>query len=470
MDHRIIDSQRNWPYPVNDADSGQPSTWQGWGFDGQNNSYNNYAQLVEQNVYDEFIHGGAYASPETQVIKKEQGSVESDHDFQKGLHVASPPSLDDKRGNSLQDNIQSTSSPALDYAGSDCGQAAVSVNNKCDKTFKASPDSESRKELRPEPLQVPRPNQNMMSLAIGQGGNEHAKHPLDVKLEKSSSLVGSLLNTPAFQYDQGHQYFPWSMNFQPPFQSQNSTSRLHQQPILLPHGLIPAGSQQQTQNYLPQVYIPYTTALYNPTMPLAPNYNQQPILSRRSMTVAQIPIIRPEQVTRLQRDICHEVDLHLQIMTAYFTHTLKNLSKDVSPAAAQAKRHWLESAKVWLSTVPESWKSNLPVAQWPSQPVEEMLILKIYLQRLIEAARRQKLVNQVWPHNPDEWRQDINFTAHREELKLMKTWTSMFKGMLQDLRSKFPLLEDALQEIRVGGGRDQLLDGDGVKMETDQGP
>ncbi|KAF7509458.1 hypothetical protein GJ744_008021 [Endocarpon pusillum] len=524
MDHRIIDSQHNWPNPVNDADSGQPSTWQGWGFDGQNNSYDNYAQSVSQNVFDQFLNGGTYASPETQVIKKKQGSVDSDHDLQMGFHVASAPSLADKHGHNLPDNMQTNSSPAVDYAGSDCGQAAVSFDNKCDETCKASPESHSSKELHPEPLQVPRLSQNMMSLAIGQGGNEHAKHEIDVKLEQSSSMMGSLLNTPAFQHDQGH---PSRMNFQSPFQSQNSTSRLQQQQVL-PNGPIPAkrrqkgqtemfrsqgiqgpggsrsnivsfpnlssqlpayqndlistsssssnetinfnGSQQQTQNYLPQVPIPSTTALYNSTMPFPPNHNQQPNLSSGSMSVGQIAIIRQEQISRLRGDIFDEVKLHLQIMTAYFTHALKHLCRDVSPAAAQAKQHWLESAKAWFSTVPEAWKTNLPVTQSRSHPVEKMLIQKLHIQGLIEAQRRHKMANKTWPHTPEEWKQDISITAHWEELKLMKTWTAMFNGMLQDLRSKFPLLEDALEEIRAGGGWDQLLGGGGddVKIETDE--
>ncbi|ERF76361.1 hypothetical protein EPUS_07068 [Endocarpon pusillum Z07020] len=522
MDHRIIDSQHNWPNPVNDSDSGQPSTWQDWDFDGQNNSYDNYAQSVAQNVFDEFLNGGTSASPDTQVIKKKQGSVGSEHGCQMGFHVASAPSLAEKHGNNLQDNMQPTSCPAADYGGSDCGQAAVSVDNKCDETCRASPESHSSKELHPEPLQVPRLDQNMMSLAIGQGGNEHAKHEIDVKLEKSSSMMGSLLNTPAFQYDQGR---PLSIHFQSPFQSQNNTSRVQQQQIL-PNGPIPAkrrqkgqtemlrsqgiqglqgsrsnivsfpnlssqlpayqndlistsssssnetinfnGGQQQTQNYLPQLHIPSITAFYNPPMPFPPNHNQQQNLSSSSMTVGQIAIIRQEQISRLRGDIFNEVKLHLQIMTAYFTHALKHLSRDFSPAAAQAKQHWLESAKVWLSTVPEAWKNNLPVTQSRSHPVEKMIIQKIHIQGLVEAARRHKIPNKTWPHTPEEWKQDISITAHWEELKLMKTWTAMFNGMLQDLRSKFPLLEDALEEIRAGGGWDQLLGGDDVKTETDE--
>ena len=160
-------------------------------------------------------------------------------------------------------------------------------------------------------------------------------------------------------------------------------------------------------------------------------------------------------------------------MTAYFTHALKNLSKDVSPAAAQAKYHWLESGKVWVRSIPETWKASLPGMQFAIYPIEKMIIQQVHIQRLMETERRQKLgVNGAWPHTPEEWRQDIGIAAHREELKLMKTWTAMFNGMLQDLRTRFPLPEDALEEIRASGGWDLLLGGGGgdddddVKLET----
>ncbi len=530
MDHGIVDSQQHWPNPVNDEDSGQPSTRQDWGFDERDSSYNTYAQTSAFNVFDEILDYTACASAEEPVIEREQGSVASDHDLQQGARVISPPSKKDKHDKAFQDSIQPTSPPAVHYTEGGWGQPAVIVHNHGHGTFKPSPDNDSSKNSRSEPLQVAQLNENMMSLVNGQGDSGRALHKSYVKLEESSPMMSSLLNTPAFQDYQGREYSPPSVRLQSPFQSHNSIPHPLQQPTLLSdqiprkqrqkwqtelhhstgeqgwqdsrsnnvscpnvsrqspahqYTLTPTSSSysnqtmnlsrnpQQSQNYLSPAHISTTTTLYNPSVLFLPGHNRQPNPTSDASTADQIALVRRGQVVRLQKDILNEVKLHIEIMTGYFTHVRKNLSKDVSPAVLQATRHWLESGKVWMKPIPETWKASLPVMPIPIHPVEEMVIQQVHIQRLIETERRQKLgIHRAWPQTPEEWRHDLGIVAHRAELALMRTWTAMFNGMLQDLRSKFPLPEDALEEIRASGGWDQLLGGgdgdDDMEVETEE--
>jgi hypothetical protein len=166
-----------------------------------------------------------------------------------------------------------------------------------------------------------------------------------------------------------------------------------------------------------------------------------------------------EQHSRLSAECMREVQLHIHILTSYFAHTLRHQCKDVAPARAQAVQHWIDSAKHWESGVSEACKARLPTASPTANAIQGIMCRQIRIHAMTESQRRRSL-GMNW-NSSDAWRADINAVAFKEQARLMKSWTCIFDAMLQDLRSRCPLPDDAVQEFQGPGGWSHLLDADG---------
>ena len=199
---------------------------------------------------------------------------------------------------------------------------------------------------------------------------------------------------------------------------------------------------------------------HNSTVLGQPNLSQQPSEMDNLTPNDRITSARNEQASRLRVDGLNEVQLHLEILTSYFSHVLRHEFKNDSTAKAQAVDHWIESAKQWESAVPEVWKARLPSPPPHANAIQVMLFRHIRIQAMIETDRRRDLGIKS-PLSKD-WQDDIDISAFKKQLKLMKRWTRLFSNMLRELRYNFPLLEDALQDFRRAGGWDHLLGADGT--------
>jgi hypothetical protein len=163
----------------------------------------------------------------------------------------------------------------------------------------------------------------------------------------------------------------------------------------------------------------------------------------------------PEQLVGLTAESAKEIQRHLEILTEYYSHVHKYMFQDIAPAREKAKEHWINSARQWESICPEQWKARLPPMESNSNVIQGLFHRQSKIQVKIETERR-KGIGMRWQHS-EEWQDDINVMAFKKQLKLMQIWTILFDGMLKEIRSNFPLFEDALEEFRRSGGWSPLL-------------
>lgn len=194
--------------------------------------------------------------------------------------------------------------------------------------------------------------------------------------------------------------------------------------------------------------------------------DRQDILPSGLNAHGQLSASRTEQMSRLRAESMNEVQLHLKILTAYFSHVHRHGFEEISPTRA-AVGHWIECAKRWESAVPESWKAKLPTPPAQANAIQAMLYRQIRVQVMMETQRRGEpgigsesgpgpgpgFEQQLAPERQD----DINMAAFKEQVELMKTWTRMFSEMLDELRREFPLFEDTWQDFQRAGGWAGLL-------------
>ena len=164
---------------------------------------------------------------------------------------------------------------------------------------------------------------------------------------------------------------------------------------------------------------------------------------------SQLSSARSEQISTLRADSLKEIQLHLRILTSYFSHVRRHGFGHISPIHA-AVEHWIECAKRWESDVPEEWKARLPETPPQANAIQGMLYRQIRVQVMIETQRREDI--GMASELPDEWQSDIHIVAFREQLKLMKAWTRMFNDILVELQFNFPLFEDTWHDFQRSGG------------------
>lgn len=505
MERRPTDLQHWWPNIVNKAGEDQPSAWQTWDSVEQNRLHNTYGQSSRGNDFDDLLEQGDGVMPQAQPSEEEQGAMGKNDGLQNSWHIASSPTFNDKEDdNALQNNFQPTSSAAYSYMENGYGNAVVNVGNHRHDNHETLPEIEPSINLLSEPQRDPQLHQNITISIDGRGLGEEMQHTTHRKIDKSSPMMSSLLNTPAWAYDDHSARSTSGPKLQSPFQQRNQTVASRQEPTvareptptsqqqisqaemgqvvggggfrtpasefaspseisrqshifqgpltptLVPHpnytGSWNGSHQPQGQSDLALTTGPNSMTQHNSALPSQPDLNQRRDLNDPLTANEHIANARDEEALSLRTDSWREIYLHVRILTSYFTHALKHALQDVSTAKLLAVQHWTESAKEWESAVPETFKARLPPPPNHANAIQDMLFRLISIQAEIESDRRQNL-GMRWQQSWEEWQTDINVAALKEQLKVMKLWTGMFQGMLQDLRFKFPLFEDTLQEF-----------------------
>jgi hypothetical protein len=166
------------------------------------------------------------------------------------------------------------------------------------------------------------------------------------------------------------------------------------------------------------------------------------------------------QLAQLRADTVNQINAQLDLLTAYFSHSLQYQGKALHPARSHATDHWIESANQWESAVPEALRVRLPPTPSDIRPMQAFHFRAVRVEAMLEADARGALFTagpcatapsststSTSAYEPSASELDeINLIAFSSQLALMYKWTEMFDAMLYELRTEFPLFEEALEE------------------------